>query len=233
MSTVIYSPTKADLVNRVRTAVESHEAEYHTSYDENDPAYLEFVQAISTAAKLYKEHRPKDYRLKRLWFFSSTFVIHWYVAEKSTPAQMVFCCYIHGLTVREAWTVLIAWMIVHGRWMSSKNVSEANDLVQKVWQDAQPEIDKRRKRANQKRRERYQKMKQVQFAIDEPKLKLRDRILLELGEQRSTPKKLATDLGATDDAVYCQLRRLVKSGKVERDAWGLYSVKQVPVEVVQ
>jgi hypothetical protein len=224
LSTTIYDTTRTPLVNAVRAAMAKDIVEF-PNVDYTDTAFLDFVAQIASTATLYKKSVPKLYKLKRLWFYSSTFVIHWACpVSRVVPAQMAYCCFIHGCYKTEVAVILVAWMIAHGRWMSENNLNDAADVTTKAWKDSESVIEKRKRRANELLKTRRQKMKRITFDIDERKVKLHEMILMELKKGRSTTRKLATDLGATDRAIACQLSRMTKKGLVKTIAWGLYEV---------
>jgi hypothetical protein len=217
MPATIYS-TKSALVKRIREIAADQKAELVRS---QDPSFRAFVDEVDHVAASYHREGPAEYNLFRLWFISRTFREHWSAATKDTMRHMAWVCYLHRLSKFEAGWVILAWMYRHGRRPSQDELhNELTKTINKVWNDVQPELEKERRKRNAKRRERYNKMKKG-TKRSTPK---RDRIIEELKQGRSTPDKLAVDLGLTVDSVQSHLSRMVRDGAVVRVGHGLYEL---------
>jgi hypothetical protein len=236
MTTTIYRTINTDLVKHVTETSKSHVPEFSIRR-QDDPRFVWFVHKVNETASSFDSQPPADHKLFGLWFTTRTFQQHWQAATADTAKHMAWVCFMHRLTFVETGWVVLAWMHHHGRYPTADQLrTHLTALLRKVEKAVQPELHKVKNKRNEKRRERYNTMK-TNTKRGRPKQTgpdtLHDRILDQLRQGRSTPRKLATDLEANVSTVSAQLRRLLAAGEVVKPdgCWGLYEIAEPHVNM--
>jgi hypothetical protein len=145
---------------------------------------------------------------------------------------MLFSAFRYGFSLEEARCLYLAWTQSRGRKISKAEFQQWDkDVLQWVWQSAQPYIQKYEK--EQERERQRQKELRKERRQERHQHKLRTLVLNALAAHPSTIAVIAKELNESYRAVENHMLRHLKAGKVKRIGRGLYASASFDSTVVQ